>query len=136
LVAVAEGVHRGQPDLEQLPGGGLDDVLDEHDPVAVYLGGAHHVPERGAGAVQGGGGHMPGGFEQRQLGAVLAAATGGGQLGADRECPQHVGVWQAAHVVVGDVGLHMLGVREIGRMSGDSFVPVVCCGPQLQASVL
>jgi hypothetical protein len=78
LVAVAEGVHRGQPDVEQLPGGGLDDVLDEHHLVAVYLGGPHHVPEGGAGAVQRGGGHVLGGFEQRQLRAVLAAATGGG----------------------------------------------------------
>jgi hypothetical protein len=84
LVPVVEGVHRGQPDVEQLPGGGLDDVLDEHHLVAVYLGRADHVPEGGAGAIQRGGGHVPGRFEQRQLRAVPAAATGRGQLGADR----------------------------------------------------
>jgi hypothetical protein len=78
LVTVAEFVHRGQPDVEQLPVGRFDDVFDEHHLVAVHLGGAHHVPEGGAGAVQGGGGHVPGGFEQRQLGAVLAAPAAGG----------------------------------------------------------
>jgi hypothetical protein len=137
LVAVAELVHRGQPDVEQFPGGGFDDVLDQDHLVAVDLGRADDVPEGGAGAVQGSGGDVPGRFEQRQLRAVLAAAAaGGGELGADRGCPQHVAVRQAAHVVVGDVGDEVVGVGEVQRVGLDGLLPVVGRELKLQARVL
>jgi hypothetical protein len=63
LVVVAELAHRGQPDVEQLPGGGLDDVFDEHHLVAVHFGRSDDVPEGRAGAVQGAGGDVAGRFE-------------------------------------------------------------------------
>ena len=62
LVVVAELVHGGQPNVEQLPAGGLDHVLDQHDFVAVNLVGAHRIPERCPGAIQGGGGDVTLGF--------------------------------------------------------------------------
>ena len=137
LVLVAQGVHRLAPDVEQLPGGGLDDVLDQDHLVAVDLGRAHDVPEGGAGAVQRGGGHVSGRLQQRQLRGVLAAAAAGrGQLGADRRGPQHVAVGQAAHVVVGDVGDDVVGVREVGGVGLDRLGPVVGGQLQLQARVL
>ena len=64
LVVVTHLVHRGQPDVEQLPGRGLDDVLDEDDLVAVNFGGSHNIPEGGAGAVQRGRGNVALRFEQ------------------------------------------------------------------------
>ena len=126
LVVVTHLVHRGQPDVEQLPGRGLDDVLDEDDLVAVNFGGSHNIPERGAGAVQRGRGNVALRFEQRELGGAAAGAAGGGEFGADRGRPEHIGVGHPSHVVVGHVGDQVVGVGEVQGVGLDGFGPVVC----------
>jgi hypothetical protein len=93
----------------------------------VHLGGADHVEGGGAGPLGGlvGDVVVEGGV---QFGADLLLAlvpAGGGVPDARRGCPQHVGVRELAHVVVGDVGDQVFGVTEIRRMSFDSASAVV-----------
>lgn len=75
---VAEGGEAGEPDLEHLPVGHLDDVLDDHDGVPLGLGHAEHGHHGRSGALTGGVGHVVVEQVEHLAEVVLLASAGGG----------------------------------------------------------
>src|SRR6202040_3897866 len=137
VVTGPDPAHPLDPPVIKLPvAGELGDVLDHHGGVAVDLGGPDHIQSARPGALVGVGRDVAKLLQvELALTVMFPVAPGGAYLGANYRRPQHIGMGEAPHVVVVDVGAEELGVPVIAGHSLDRPRAVVRSDDQLEVGV-